>query len=498
LLTSAEFGLIFAVAMATAALAFLYVGKLRPAQPSSDEADREEPLALLFEDGALHHANDPAMTRLALMPGTHFWEDLRDSLITRFPDFPCSPCTGKQGSLTLWANDGTAPDQVQMHWRGPLCWVTLDNSQTEKDRIHSAIDAKEVDALRRSSDTSPHPIWHQDDKGNLIWSNPAYDALFGLNGNRDQQTGKPLFPASQKGGQGRVSFQRDSGSKPSWFEVTSLTLEGITIHHATCINALVDAEDAQRNFVQTLAKTFAHLSIGLAIFDRNGQLALFNPALLDLTGLPAEFLSARPKMLSFFDQLRENRRMPEPKNYRNWRQEISEVISAATDGHYRETWSLEDGRTYSVQGRPHPDGATAFLIEDISAEVSLTRNFRAELELSQSLLDTVNDGLVVFSASGVLTFCNTVYKKLWQQNPDAAFADVTISDCVDVWRGQAQADVPWQNFLSYFGDYETNPTLEAKLCFDTGAVMCCTAERIGSGATLIRFKQHQNDAILIG
>ena len=109
-------------------------------------------------------------------------------------------------------------------------------------------------------------------------------------------------------------------------------------------------------------------------------------------------------MVSFFDQLRESRRMPEPKNYKNWRQEIAEVIAAATDGRYQETWSLENGKTYSIRGRPHPDGATAFLIEDITAEVTLTRNFRAELEQSQSLLDKLEDGFAVFSASGVFDY----------------------------------------------------------------------------------------------
>jgi len=54
---------------------------------------------------------------------------------------------------------------------------------------------------------------------------------------------------------------------------------------------------AQRNFVQTLTKTFAQLSIGLAIFNRERQLVLFNPALIDLTALPADFLTGRPHLL---------------------------------------------------------------------------------------------------------------------------------------------------------------------------------------------------------
>ena len=46
------------------------------------------------------------------------------------------------------------------------------------------------------------------------------------------------------------------------------------------VTEIVRAQQAQKNFVQTLTKTFATLSIGLAIFDRNAINA-FNPALID-------------------------------------------------------------------------------------------------------------------------------------------------------------------------------------------------------------------------
>ena len=203
---------------------------------------------------------------------------------------------------------------------------------------------------------------------------------------------KPMFEFlpdfDEKTGSQRVSTQPPGKEHQDWYDVSAVSVGDMTIFHAIDVNAIVKSEVAQRNFVQTLAKTFAQLSIGLAIFDRNGQLALFNPALIDLTNLPADFLSGRPTLMSFFDRIRENRRMPEPKNYQSWRQQITDVIAAATDGRYQETWTLETGQTYRVNGRPHPDGAIAFLIEDISAEISLTRNFRAELELGQSLMDT--------------------------------------------------------------------------------------------------------------
>ena len=90
--------------------------------------------------------------------------------------------------------------------------------------------------------------------------------------------------------------------------------------------------------------------------------------------------------------------MPEPKNYHSWREELANVIKAATDGSYQENWSLGTGQTYRISGRPHPDGAIAFLIEDISAEVSLARGFRAELAIGQSMMNTFDIGMVVFSS----------------------------------------------------------------------------------------------------
>ena len=105
-------------------------------------------------------------------------------------------------------------------------------------------------------------------------------------------------------------------------------------------DAAVRAERSLREFVQTLTKTFADLPIALAIFDRQRQLQLFNPALIDLTNLPTGFLTARPTLFDLLDKLRELRMVPEPKDFRSWRQQMSNLESAAATGHHVEEWSL--------------------------------------------------------------------------------------------------------------------------------------------------------------
>lgn len=463
-------------AACTAAIATVFLAQQAQADRTSDTLP-QDPLALLFEDGILHHGTLTALNTFALFPGTHVWDDLRDSLLQRFPDFPPTAGTGQSGRMSIQADTPGDGGEININWRDGMCWVEI----CEKSLEQRAMPATTQSALDHAALTSPHPAWEVDQDGSTIWSNAAYDRFV-----QSHQVSHATRDIPDQNTPCRKAIMAHDGGN-DWYEITSHSRGKSTLFHATCITLLVHAEEAQRRFVQTLAKTFAHLSIGLAIFDREGQLAIFNPAMVDLTGLQASYLATRPGMLSFFDALRENRQMPEPKNYRTWRQDIAELIAAASGGQYRETWTLEDGRTYSVQGRPHPDGATAFLIEDISAEVTLARSYRAEVEQFETLLDSVDDALVVFSMSGVLTLCNAAYRDLWAQNPDAAFADVTFADAVKLWAGKSSATGGWQTVGNFSAVRcgRTPTTLDLQMA--DGRNITCNIEILGTGATLIRF-----------
>ncbi len=461
-----------------------------PVPVDEHPSPQDEPLSLLFEDGMLHHATTRAASQFALLPGKAIWADLRDALINRFPDFPEHANTGQQGQITIRATDNANPREALISWRGPLCWVDLPNGETLDKAQTDPQDVQELEFLRRFSDTSSNPSWQENTKGEVLWHNDAYGSLHRLIHGAASAPNLPLFDFDRTAMPSRVSITAELGDPPDYYGLSMVEQDGTTTYHATCINALVEAEQTQKSFVQTLAKTFAHLSIGLAIFDRNGQLSIFNPALVDLTGLPVRTLSTRPTMISFFDQLRENRRMPEPKNYRTWRQDLTEMISAATDGRYQETWTLESGQTYSVTGRPHPDGATAFLIEDKSAEITLTRSFRAELEQAQEMIDGLEDAIVVFSTSGVLTFCNAAYRTLWRVEPETTFADVTIRDSVKVWRGETASNgTSLAAVESYVIDTADRAPVDFEMKLHDGSQLHCQMSTMAHGAAMVRFSQ---------
>ena len=160
---------------------------------------------------------------------------------------------------------------------------------------------------------------------------------------------------------------------------------------------------------------------------------LFNPALVDLCGLPFSFLSSRPDLASFFDQLRDSQSLPEPRDYSAWRSEMSDLAQAAAEGRYQETWTLPSGSVYQVTGRPHPGGAIAFLFEDISAEVSLARQFRTELALFRSVLDVSEQAMCVLSASDKLMFANAAYLNLWGQDSDDDLRGLSLAELCENW-----------------------------------------------------------------
>jgi PAS domain-containing protein len=464
-----------------------------PAAPPRDDpklgtAEVENTSALLFDGPLLIGASEAAKRSLKLDDGEFSWADLHARLAPAFPGFPADIETIRQDGLIVIEGTGSnIADAVTCEWVDGVTRVEFKRDPN----LPAEICQKELDTLRLASSATPYPVWREDAEGRIEWSNAAYQALCRKLSPSSPPMGFPLFPnvpsPALPGQRTRVQAQTPNKDQKLWFDVSTVDMDDGKLGYAVDINAVVDAEVAQRNFVQTLAKTFAQLSIGLAIFDRNRQLALFNPALIDLTTLQADFLSSRPTLASFFDRLRDQRVMPEPKDYASWRKQISDLAQAAADGRYRETWSLPSGSVYSVWGRPHPDGAVAFLFEDISAEVTLTRRFRADLELNQSIMDHLDQAIVVFAQNGTVCFSNQACQKLWKADPESSFAQVTVEDLTRLWQSQCHPTPVWGDLREFVAQTEHRATWTATVSLRDGTPVQCKVQPILNGATMISF-----------
>ena len=474
-----------------------------PRLPRRPDPDQEDAV-FLFDGHSLVDATGAGLALIADRPERRTeWNAALSVLERHFPDL--------RRAVREIEKDGTAR-QVSDATHG----LTLDLSKTEgltrfhllhdrpagRDRVAETAQAvlgEEVALLRKITDNAPQLIWQEDGEGRLLWANATYldlaDRLM-----KSSDKGRTVWPGGRVFGdlvlpdktalepiQNRYSVSLPDKAGPVWYDVTSMPLSGGIVHYAVDANTIVNAEIARRDFFQLLSKTFAQLSIGLAIFDRQRKLTMFNPALLDLTGLPFDFLSGRPLLGMILDRMRESNRLPEPQNYHAWRKRMTTLEAEAENGIYHETWELADGQTIRVTGRPHPDGGLAFFLEDISNEVLLTRRFRADIETGQAVLDTLPDAIAVFSEANTLVMSNTAYQALWGGSDPDHLMPGDLRSAIRVWQAGTVPTRFWNEITALATGSAGRTALQERLTLSDGRHALCSATPINGGMTMVKF-----------
>lgn len=467
-----------------------WVGGPRRAPRSAARARPDvEPIAILFRNHRLIDATGSARTLLDALPGGDDWHRLWTWLGQRF-DRPQRLLDGASadGTATLGSGAGLSDLRLTLQDLGDgLLRIEVVDPQLEHAGItinsHSlAAMEEELGVLRESVDRAPVLIWREDAEGAVTWANAAY--LAEVEAQLTDETRWPLprlftLPVDVDG---TLRAQIDGDEQLRWFDCH---LQPATSHRtifAVPADNAVRAERSLREFVQTLTKTFADLPIGLAIFDRDRRLQLFNPALMDLTGLSIGFLTARPTLFALLDGLRELRMVPEPRDYASWRNSIATLEAEAASGRHVETWSLPGGQTYRVTGRPHPDGAIAFLFEDITSEIATTRRFRAELSLGAEILNGIEAAVAIFDADGRVLSANRAFDRTW--GPKAA---ESLRGYLELW-GQIAADSPgYQSLRAALASERGEASLQGAIAGPDRSILSWQVRPLSAGRRMVQF-----------
>ena len=427
------------------------------------------------------------------------WFRLLARLGPMFPELEARVITlPNDGQFLLPSRPGVLPPMaLRGEYLGGLTRVTLIDADTEQRRpghdsaAESAVQ-QEVSAQRNVLSNAPILIWTETLTGDVVWANHAYlsRAADLLPAGSDLSWPLPrIFDANAVGPLAKVPRQKlDLQGGAQWFDLVIVPAGDQRLGYALPSNAAVQAEGSLRDFMQTLTKTFAHLPIGLAIFDRDRVLQLFNPALVDLTTLPPDFLISRPTLTAVLDMMRDRAMIPEPKDYRSWRKQMTRFEEDASSGRYEETWSLPGGQTYRVIGRPHPNGALAFMFEDISSEMSRTRRYRADLELGQAAIDAIDEAVVVFSQGGQLVMSNFAYTQLWKHDPAVLLSDAGIATLSEWWRSNSAPSMIWDDAMDFVMTTGDRTAWNGEARILDGRLVLCKFRPIAGGATLITFR----------
>lgn len=424
------------------------------AAPLAFDPHDDDPLVFLFDGDVLCDATPRARRFLADAPQAwgSDWDRLAQCLSGPFPDIAArAEGMAPHGTLTLRADAPHAsPEQVPAlrleRLFGQLRLTVLGAPGAgDADALTLWTQDDELRQLRTVAGEAPLPVWRRGPDGAVTWANHAYLDCVGADiGSPDAALSWPLpelFEAPPDGARRRLA-PRDGAVR--WFDIRSRPQpDGGALVFALPADQAVRAEHALREFRQTLTRSFAQMPFGIAVFDRQRLLQMFNPALVDLTGLDPAFLSAQPTLAAVLDRLRDERILPEPRNYKEWRSRLTQLEEAAAAGDFAEVWNVPAGQTFSVTGQPHPDGGIALLFEDISSEVTLTRRLRAELQTMQALIDSLEEAIAVFAASGELVASNAAYARLWGIDPGTRLGEIGLREALDLWQEQTAPSEFW-------------------------------------------------------
>ena len=294
----------------------------------------------------------------------------------------------------------------------------------------------ETTLLHASQDASPSLSWVVDREGRVIWGNARYLAEVAQARGTEAAGAWPLpalFPIGEDAPAGPTRRSLGGPGRPErWFEVVQATPRGGLRHcHAQPLNRLIEAESNLRTFIQTLTRTFAALPTGLAIFDHDRKLVMYNPPFLDMTGLDGAWLTTKPALFSVLDALRESQRIPEPRDWKRWR---GEVAGGGEGGEapWQETWTLAGGQSMRMTARPQGGSAVAILLEDVTAEVALARRRRSDGAFLAAMLDAGTDAFAAFASDGGGVHLNATMRRLLDVAPgEGGAGDERLSPSLD-------------------------------------------------------------------
>ena len=311
---------------------------------------------------------------------------------------------------------------VGRYFRTLLTWVSVREPSLEKEILNAM----------------PALLWVQVDN-KVIWENEAFSQL-------QSSVERPVCIQSFDISEGlvcdgklcRAVLSVTPDGKKLYFDVSKRKFGNKSFYAALSAKAAVTAESDRARFVQTLSETFAHLSTGMAVFDKERDLSLFNPALAELLEVNPLWLAKKPSLRDFLDRLHDKGALPEPRNFKSWRDQIVEMEKSAEAGAYFDDWHMPNDKVFRVTGRPHPKGAVAFIFEDISRTISAEREYRLEIERLYMALDSLSGGVIIFDSSGTLSFANTYFDNIWKTELSKNLVSPTAVEVAEIWNEKCE------------------------------------------------------------
>jgi len=272
-------------------------------------------------------------------------------------------------------------------------------------------------------DALPIPVWLRDRSLALSWANRAFLAAVGSNDLEAarvkqaslEKTERDLAAAARNQSQ-IVQAKRYAvvASQRRALAITETPLEaGGVVGSAIDVTDVSAAEARLQQHIDAHADTLDKLATAVAIFDQEQRLTFYNRAFARLWSLAESWLDTRPRDGEILDRLREERKLPEQRDYLAWKRERLGLYERTATHPPEELWHIPAGSTLRVVIQPHPFGGLTYLYEDVSEKLALESSYNTLTKVQSASLNTLQEGVAVFGPDGRLKLYNAAFARIW-------------------------------------------------------------------------------------
>jgi signal transduction histidine kinase len=356
--------------------------------------------------------------------------------------------------------------------------------------------ARDIKASRALLEALPMPAWLKGADGRLEWVNAAYVAAVDGGSAQEVIGGQiELLETRQRDTVERVlqsgqAYRKRAslivGGERKSHDLIVLGLGDVTTGAAVDVGALEAAKGQLDRQMATYDRTLDRVATAVAIFSRERRLTFFNQAYLKLWNLDRDWLLTRPADGEILDRLRELSRLPAVVDYRQWRQNWLKVYLSGSE--VEDWWHLPDGRMVHVVGEPRPDGGVTYLYDDRTERLALESRYKTLNDAQRETLDSLKEGVAVFSTDGRLKLFNSAFAGIWKLSRSALGEGPHIDAIIRQTRVLHDDDRVWSQLsraVTSFTD-EREPS-SGQMTRADGSVIEYATTPLPDGATMITF-----------
>ena len=355
---------------------------------------------------------------------------------------------------------------------------------------------KEMVQWHETLDQLPHPIWHRNDFGNLVWANRAYiNAVEAQDCSDVVLNGIEFLESAMRGDAADAREQHKPWSarttviaagEQRFFDVTERPMRFGSLGFAQDVSSLEAARADLRQQLESQLRTLDQLPTAVAVFDQSARLAFCNSAWINLWHFDQNLIQTKPTDGEILDRLFSERQLPEQTDYRAWKTQWLSAYRALETS--EKIWHLPDGRSLRVVVNPNPKGGVTYLFDDLSEKLNLESGFKSMMRVQTETVDTLTEAVAVFGTNGRLKLFNPAFCDMWKIQPDRLAGEPHIDRVIGLVTPLYPEEAAWTQIRGLVTGFDENRKgLTLSMDRSDGMVLTCTAAPLPDGSTLFTF-----------